>query len=463
MSEINERFANCNDLVVKNVKSNSKVQIHLIYLSNFVDVSIIDASIIKPFLENLDSIQDETSFMNVVRNGKIYHTNISFKSDLAQIEMSILDGKYIILCNNLACVFEVTKQEKRSIADAPTEVSVKGARDSFIENMDINIAMVRRRIRLSSLKYITYEIGTVSKSRISVVYIEGLSDKNLVEAIKSSIKGMTISSLSSPAEFEENIVSGKPSIFPQFVYTERPDKFCSNILEGRVGVFIDGFPTGYIVPGTFPMLMHDPDEYTTNYIVGSVKRVLRYIAMITSLVLPGFYVAVTTFHPDMLPTKLTASIVNSKQNVPFPTFIEIVIMLIAFEMLLEAGARLPKNIGQTISILGGLVVGEAAVNAKFVSPAVIVIIAISGVCGFLVPNQDLSNAVRISRFILVILSSVAGLFGLSYGITALLYYLASLKPFSVPYFYPLSSSNGDKTFKDTIFRNSLNLKRKRNE
>lgn len=461
MTEINERFANCNDLNIREIKRDKNVQIHLIYLSNFVDISVIDANIVRPFLENIDEIVDVNSFKESILNGNIYHTNILFEEDLDKIEKRILDGKYVILCNNLACIFEVTKQEKRSIADAPTEVSVKGARDSFIENIEINIALVRRRVKLSSLKTLNYEVGTVSKSKVSIMYIEGLSDKKLVEDIKSTIKNMDVSSMSSPAELEENIIPSGNSIFPQYVYTERPDKFCANLLEGRVGIFIDGFPTGYIVPGTFPMLMHDPDEYTTNYVVGSIKRTLRYIAMIISLVIPGFYVAVTTFHPNMLPTKLTASIVNSKQNVPFPTFIEILIMLIAFEMLLEAGARLPKNIGQTISILGGLVIGEAAVNAKFVSPAVIVIVATAGVCGFLIPNQDLSNAVRISRFCLVILSAVAGLFGLSFGITAILYYLSSLKPFSVPYFYPMSSSNGDKTFKDTLFRNSLNTKRRK--
>lgn len=461
MTELNERFANCSDLNIREIKRDKNAQIHLIYLSNFVDISIIDCSIIKPLLENIDSIVDLNSFKDHILKGKIYHTNIYFEEDLDKIEKLILDGKYVILCNNLACVFEVTKQEKRSIADAPTEVSVKGARDSFIESIETNIALVRRRVKLSSLKTLNYEVGVVSKSKVTIMYIDGLSDKNIVENIKSTIKNMDVSSISSPAELEENIIPSGNSIFPQYVYTERPDKFCANLLEGRVGIFIDGFPTGYIVPGTFPMLMHDPDEYTTNFVVGSIKRVLRYIATVISLVIPGFYVAVTAFHPNMLPTKLTASIVNSKQNVPFPTFIEILIMLIAFEMLLEAGARLPKNIGQTISILGGLVIGEAAVNAKFVSPAVIVIVAAAGICGFLIPNQDLSNAVRISRFCLVILSAVAGLFGLSFGITAILYYLCSLKPFEVPYFYPLSSSNGDKTFKDTLFRNSLNVKRKK--
>ena len=193
MTELNERFASCGDLNIREIKRDKNVQIHLIYLSNFVDISIIDCSIIKPLLENIDSIVDLNSFKDYILKGKIYHTNIYFEEDLDKIEKLILDGKYVILCNNLACICEASKQEKRSIADAPTEVSVKGARDSFIESIETNIALVRRRVKLSSLKALNYEVGVVSKSKVTIMYIDGLSDKKVVENIKSTIKNMDVS------------------------------------------------------------------------------------------------------------------------------------------------------------------------------------------------------------------------------------------------------------------------------
>jgi hypothetical protein len=218
-----------------------------------------------------------------------------------------------------------------------------------------------------------------------------------------------------------------------------------------VGIIIDGLPETYIIPATFNQLLQAPDDYSQNYIAGSTTRFLRHFLALISLALPGFYVSVTSFHHEMIPTELALSIVAAKEGVPFPAFIEIVIMLLAFEALIEASLRLPQNIGQAVSILGTLIVGQAAVEAKFVSPAVVIIIAVSGISTFGIPSSDLANAFRMWRFILVVASTIAGLFGLTMGVLYLLYQLCSLESYGVPFLSPYVTSDA-KSMKDTLFR-----------
>lgn len=230
------------------------------------------------------------------------------------------------------------------------------------------------------------------------------------------------------------------------------DKFCANIIDGKIGVLIDGLPIGYIFPGVFAMYFQTPEDYAGNYLLSSVIRFIRYICFGISLILPGFYVAITTFHHEMIPTNLLKSIIESKEGVPFSAFVEILLLLFAFEILLEASLRLPKTIGGTLSIIGGLIVGEAAVNAKFLSPAVVVIIAITGISGFVIPNRSLANSVRICRMLLVVAAGVSGLFGISFALLIILAYLCKLETFGVPYLTPFIGNEGKNVLKDTLIR-----------
>ncbi|MNI50777.1 Spore germination protein A1 [compost metagenome] len=203
------------------------------------------------------------------------------------------------------------------------------------------------------------------------------------------------------------------------------------------------------------MFFQAPEDYGINYAMASIIRIIRYVCSFTTLLLPAFYVSVLMFHQEMLPTDLIISIIKSKQGQPFPVLLEVVFMLLAFEILIEASARLPKTIGQTISIVGGLIIGEAAVNANFVSPSVVVIIAISGIMGFLIPNQDFANSIRICRFCLAILAGISGLFGLSIGLIIVIYYLCCLESFGVPYFTPFVSNDAKNISKDTVKRSIM--------
>ena len=462
IEELKSKFENCVDFVDRSLTQDSAelINLHIMYFNNLVNIEIIDESILRPISSVIQSFKQEKDVEEYINSGLVYHTEIKKETDLDNICSLLYEGNLALVCTDFAYIFDVKKFEKRSIGDASTEASVKSARDSFIEVAATNLSLARRRIKSNNFKSEEFSVGNDSKTKVYVVYMEGVVNKEVLANIKERIEKIDVAAITSPSMFEENICERPRSIFPQIEYTERPDKFCSCIIEGKVGIFVDGLPIGYIAPALFNMLMQDSEEYSISPAMATVKRMLRYIAIVLSLTLAGFYVAITTFHSEMLPTKLVMSIVRSKQDVPFQTYTEVIIMLIVFEMILEAGARLPKNIGQTISIIGGLVIGDAAVQAKLVSPAVVVIVAAVGVCGFIIPNQDLTNAIRICRFLLVILSSIAGFLGLSFGIVMFLLYLASFESFGYPYMKPFVAGNVEQYAKDTFVRGSLFKKKK---
>lgn len=446
--KIRNKFRDCQDFKILEIGKNTNI--FICFFNCLIDLRRLNQDILKPISES--KIRDGKNLTKYIREGNIYDVDLKEMYIVEDIVKEILTGNTAIILGDIAFIFETKGFEKRSIQEPTGEKSSKGSKDSFIEVMATNLAMIRRRTATEKLKVEISDIGDMSKTNIALLYVEGQVDVEVLSNVKNKIQNLNIPALTSLSEFEENIVDSKYSMYPQFVYTERPDKLCSNLLEGKIGIIIDGYSVAYIVPGLFPMFMQATEEYSTNYVMGSLTRFLRYICLAISLILPGLYVAITTFHQEMIPTKLAQAIINSKQDVPFPAFLEIIIMLIAFEILLEAGARMPQNIGQTVSIVGGLIIGEAAVNAKFVSPAVVVVVAAAGVCGFLLPNQDLANATRINRMILVLSASVAGLFGISVAIMGIVAYLVNLDSFGVPYLKPFVANDNKELFSDTLFR-----------
>ena len=451
INSIKDRFNDCSDFVCQKLTI-SNTEIYKVYINQFVDTAVVDEAVLKP-ISNLKSLSD---INKAVLDGSIYHIDIKESDNVDEIVKYILDANFILVCETLAYVFDTKGYLKRSIDKPENETSVKGSKESFIESLSANISLVRRRIQSEDLKCVDFNIGEETETKISIMYMDSIVDKSTLEEVKQRIQNISVPCIVSVADFEEHIVERKYSIFPQTITTERPDKVAANVIEGKIAILIDGFPIAYIVPVVFPMFMQTSEEYNNNYIVSSVIRVLRYISLIIAVLLPAVYIAITTFHQEMLPTTLAESIIASKENVPLPAFLEIIIMLVAFEILLEAGARMPKVAGQTVSIVGALIVGEAAVNAKFVSPAVVVIVAASAICGFVIPNQDMSNAIRSLRLVLVVFASVAGFYAMSLATIVILYYLCSLESFNIPYLKPFTSNNGRNIMQDTVFRQVMN-------
>jgi len=436
----------------------------LIFVSGLVDVKSIARDVIKPLMDKSLLCEKDSlkNIISLIEHGFVHLPVMNTHNNINNTVNDILTGSCALVFDNekMAITFEIKGFEKRSISEPTNESSVKGPKDSFVESIRVNTATIRRKIASQNLSIEQTKVGKQSLTEIEILYLNGTVNRNIVNEVKRRLENIEIDGVIEPGFVEEYIVDKRYTTFPLILSTERPDKFCIGILEGRVGLIIDGLPIAYIIPASIQQFLRASDDYSQNFIVVSALRLLRYISMALTIFLPAFYIAITTFHQEMIPTKLAIAIASAKEGVPYPSFIEIFIMLIAFEILLEAGLRLPKNIGQAVSVVGALVVGEAAVNANLISPTVVVVIAITSIASFTMPSQDFSNALRIWKFIMAILSSILGIFGMSIGAIFLLYHLSSIETFGVAFLSPFVASEG-KDIWDSIIRAPLKLLKKR--
>ena len=447
------------------INNRPDLSVTLIYVDGMVDTKIVNEDILKPLTQEKAFMEAKNAkdIIEFIENGAIYHSSRKKRLTLKETLEDILKGSAALVFDSekTAVTFEVIGYEKRAVTEPVAENAVKGSKDSFIEVLRVNTSLVRRKITSPYLRIKEVFAGKHTRTAIAVIYIENITNKKIVNEVFKRLNSTNVDGVISAGYIEEYIKDRKRTIFPLMLNTERTDKFCQYLLEGRIGLIIDGLPNAYILPATFNIFFQAPEDYSQHFVISSFLRCLRYICAVISLTLPGFYIALTTFHQEMIPTLLAYTIVKSKQNVPFPTSTSVLFMQVAFEILLEAGLRLPKYIGQAISIIGALVVGQAAVQANLISPLVVIIIALTGMTGFTIPNQDFSNSMRIVRFVLILFSTIAGLYGLSIGLVLIIYHLNTLDTFGVPYLSPFVASEGKGIAKDTIIRMPLFLMKKR--
>jgi len=408
----------------------------LCYLEGVVRNERVSDYILRPIAQNRALAQVEKDKMfALMRDGALYNLTAAERTTTDQAATDLIAGFCIIFFPGRREVlsFFTGTEEKRAVGQPENEPSVKGARDSFVETVRTNTAMVRRRLRAPELRIAEHIVGRQTLTPVDVLWIDGIADPDTVAKVQERIAHMDIDGIQTTGNLEEYIIDRLDTPFPLVASTQRPDWFCGGLLEGRVGVLCEGQPMGWLLPGAFGQFFQTNQDKTSNWMMATALRSLRWLCMFITLLLPGLYVAVVTFQPEMIPVKLALSIAAAKREVPFSTVFEVLIMLLSFEVLQEAGLRLPGPIGQTVSILGGLVVGSAAVEARIVSPAVLIAVALAGIAGYTMPNQDLGGALRLWRFGLTILASVSGLFGLVLGCAVLVRHLAGLESFGQPY------------------------------
>lgn len=345
----------------------------------------------------------------------------------------------------------LAKWEKRSVEEPTAESIVRGPREGFTETLAVNTALLRRKIKSTQLKMKPIKIGRYTDTSIVIAYIEEITEESLIKEIENRLQRIDIDSILESGYIEELIEDNSYSPFPQIVNTERPDITAANLLEGRVAILVDGTPFVLIAPISFFSLLQSPEDYYQRFLISSAIRILRFVFFVFSLVLPSLYVAVLTFHQEMVPTSLLISAASSRETVPFPVLVEALMMEISFEALREAGVRLPKQVGAAVSIVGALVIGQAAVQAGLVSAPMIIVVAITGISSFMVPHYTQGIAFRMLRFPMILLAGSLGLTGIMLGIITIVIHLCALQSFGVPYLSPNTPMKGRK-WKDALIR-----------
>ncbi|MFW6006543.1 MAG: spore germination protein, partial [Halanaerobiales bacterium] len=374
-------------------------------------------------------------------------------NQLIKILNNISLGTSVILIDGFAetILCETKGPETRSIEEPTNEISIRGPRDGFVENIYTNISLLRKRIRTPHLWLENFKIGDLTKTEIAIAYIKGLASEELIEEVRSRLQKIDIESVLESGYLQEFLKDEPYTLFPLIERTERPDKVISCLTEGRVAILTNNTPFVLVVPTKYNMLLQTPDDYYEDFHIGSLIRILRHLAFIISILLPGSYVAIVNFHPELLPVGLLLRIASSREGVPFPVIVESLLMESIFEILREAGIRLPQAIGPAISIVGALVLGEAAINAGLVSPPMVIIVALTAIASFTTPDYTLANTARILRYIFILLGGTLGLFGIQYGFLLTAIHICSLRSFGQPYFSPFAPLIW-QDLKDSIIR-----------
>lgn len=430
------------------------------YIDGLSEVGIINDTVLRQF--SMVKIKKEHSspsaLIKLVKDKILASSEVAIIKNMSEVVMSCLKGDAAIFIDNCnqAIVFNAKGGERRTITEPQSESVVRGPREGFTESFRTNTAMIRRKIRNGNLKIEQMTVGKKTNTAVCIVYLSGVADNKIVDKVRDRISALKVESILESGYIEQFIEDSPFSPFPTIDYTEKPDVVAAKILEGRVAIVIDGTPFVLTVPMLFIESFQTAEDYYNRPLYSSFIRLFRFAAYFFTVFAPAIYIALTNFHQELIPTTLLVSIIKAKEGTPFPTFIETLIMVFAFEFLREAGIRLPRSVGQAISIVGALVMGDAAVSAGIVGAPIVIVVAFTAVCGFLIPTQN--NSSSMLRIAMMILAAFLGWYGISMGFLALITYLASLESFGVAYFDTFSSKYN---IKDTFIRFPLwaNLRR----
>ena len=445
LAALRERFSGCADFTERQIRYGLEPELILpvCWLDGLTDGETLGREILRPLTELLRAGRDRdaASARKRILAGGVYRCAVKELSSLPEAEEDLCRGCCLLLFEALGCAlsFESRTSQRRAVGEPSLEKSLKGGKDAFTETLRVNTALVRQRLVTPDLKLAESSVGRRCPTRVAMLYLEGLADPDTVRETARRLDALDPELLLSLGPLEEGLCDAPLSPFPQLLHTERPDRFAMQLGQGRIGLLVDGLPVGLLLPATLSAFLRVTGDSSMHFLVSTMLTLLRWLALGLGLLLPAFYAAVALYHQEMIPTQLLRSIIQAEQDLPFSTSLELLGMLAAFSLLQEAGLRMPNPIGDTVSIIGALIVGQAAVEAKVVSPIAIIVVAVSGICCYTLPSQDLGFAVHLTRLALLLGAVFAGLFGVGVvGCLALLH-LADLDSFGAAYAAPLSS------------------------
>ncbi|GGJ99378.1 spore germination protein [Lentibacillus kapialis] len=444
-------YQDCSDVIFHAFTIGGNHQALLLYIDGLSNTEEIDDSVLSPLMTATESDQEQQ--VDTLIKNKVAVTDTKEVHTFSDCVQAISAGKPVILADKSSTGLSLglSKWEKRAVESPEAEKVVRGPREGFVETLSVNTSMLRRRIRSPKLKIQSIEVGRYTKTSVMITYVEGLADNTLIEEVTTRLNRIDIDGVLESGVIEEFIEDDPYSPFPQVLATERPDIVTSSLLEGRVTILVDGTPFSLVVPITLYSLLQSNEDYYRRFLMSTATRWLRYLFLVIALLLPSLYVALLTYHQEMIPTSLLISMAASREQVPFPALVEVLLMEVTFEALREAGVRLPKQVGSAVSIVGALVIGEAAVSAGIVSAPMVIVVAITGIASFTIPRYSTAFAIRMLRFPMILLAATLGLLGIMLGVITIIVHLATLRSFGVPYLSPMAPMHFYE-MKDTMIR-----------
>lgn len=438
-------LGNSPDIAIRIISApnNPALRLALVYIDGLVDAHTISDLLSDSLIGELKQWPASGTAGELFRHLKdqsLATGRVNNIDTFEQIPISLSEGKAVILIGGISSVLtaDASGGEKRSVEEPTSQTVIRGPKESFTESIRTNLSLIRRRIKSSSLRIEVKKIGTQTQTDIAVVYLQGIANEKIVQEVHRRLDSIVTDSILESGYIEEYIQDATFTPFPTIQNTERPDAAAAGILEGQIAIVVDGTPFVLQTPVTFFKFFQSSEDYYQRYDIATFLRVIRYVSFLVSMLLPSLYIAVTTFHQEMLPSTLLVSLASQREGIPFPAIMEAMIMEITFEVLREAGVRMPRVIGPAISIVGALVLGQAAVQAGLVSAAMVIVVSFTAIANFVIPAINMAIAARLIRFVMMLLAATLGLFGIMSGLMFLLIHLAGLRSFGTPYLTPLA-------------------------
>ncbi len=460
IQQLKKTTGNSSDIVIHEIMlgSGNDLPAAVISVDGLDDPKMINENLLEVLMGNpeIDGYLGSENILDSIMKHVIKIGGVKKVMNWNDLFSELLSGQSILLIDGVYGGLSISTRggQQRAIEEPAIEVTVRGPRDSFTESLRVNTSLIRKRIKDPNLWIENFKIGEVTRTDVALMYIKGIANDKVLEEARKRLNTIKIDAILDSGYIEQLIEDKTYTIFPTMHHSERPDVVAANLLEGRFAIVVEGSPFVLLAPAVFIQFFQSADDYYTRFDIATAIRLLRVLSYLISLVGPAVYVAVTTFHQELIPTQLVFALAAQRETIPFPAVVEAIGMEIVFEILREAGLRLPRPIGQTVSIVGALVIGQAAVQAGLVSPAMVIVVSITAIASFATPSFFIAISARLYRFVFMFLAATFGFYGIIIGMITLAVHLTSLRSFGVPYMAPIAPFIRSNS-RDTVIRAPL--------